>query len=124
MWSPLLRIFLQEPGLLAGHVGAYAELIRLDAERWRAHHARRLIWLLALAAASAFALLFAGVALMLHAVTGSSHWLLWAVPGGCLLLAFAAAAICLRIRPPPLAFPRVRAQMTEDMELFGLKETP
>jgi len=124
MWSPLLRILLREPGLLAGHVCAYAELIGQDAARWRAHQLRRLGCLLTLAVAAVLALLFAGVALMLHAATGSGHWLLWAVPAGALLLALAAGLACLRTRPPAPAFSRVRTQMAEDLELFGLKEPP
>ncbi len=122
MWSPLLRILLREPGLLAGHACAYAELIGQDAARWRTHQLRRLGCLLALAAAAVLALLFAGIALMLHAATGSGHWLLWAVPAGALLLALAAGLAWLRMQPPAPAFSRVRAQMAEDLELFDLKE--
>jgi hypothetical protein len=59
---------------------------------------------------------------MLFAVTGTAHWLLWAVPGVPLFVMILAAARFVRDRPAPLAFPRARAQLDEDMQLFGLKE--
>ncbi|MGK2951874.1 MAG: hypothetical protein ACSLEZ_05755 [Thiobacillus sp.] len=52
------------------------------------------------------AVLFAGVALMLYAVTGGGHWLLWAVPAAALLTAIIAAWQLARAKTVP-SFPRV-----------------
>lgn len=76
-----------------------------------------------LVAGMSLALLLAGIALMLHAVTHVSHWLLWVVPA--VPLGVAAIALwCLRREAPaPRAFAHVRTQVTEDLQLFGWKET-
>ena len=123
MLPPLLRLFMDEPALLASHAGAYTDLLCADAARWRARQLRRLLYLAAAVAALVVALALGGVALMLHAATGSSHWLLWAVPAAPLLGALAAGLAC-RASPVGESFPRVRRQIAEDMELFGLKDTP
>lgn len=82
MWPPLLRVLLDEPGLLSEYASAYAVLLRQDAAGWQARQRQRLVYLLAVASGALLALLFAGVAMMLYAATGSGHWLLWAVPAG------------------------------------------
>lgn len=36
MWPPLLRVLLDEPGLLSEYASAYAVLLRQDAAGWQA----------------------------------------------------------------------------------------
>ncbi len=123
MWPPLLRVVLDEPGLLIGHATAYAALIKQDAAGWRARLARRLAFLLLLVAGVSLALLLAGVALMLNAVTHVSHWLLWIVPAVPLGVAAIALWCLWRDAPAPRAFAQVRTQVAADFDLFGWKET-
>ena len=123
MFPPLLRLFLDEPELLVSHASAYSELFREDVARWQARQTRRLVHYLVLAASLVMALGLGGVALMLHAVTGSSHWLLWAVPVSPLLAALATGVAWRAVPRGGAAFPRVRRQVAEDLELFGLKDT-
>ncbi|MDO9221706.1 MAG: hypothetical protein Q7T90_11820 [Thiobacillus sp.] len=121
MWPPLLRVLLDEPELISGYASAYAVLLRQDAAGWRARQMRRLGYLLAVASGVLLALLFTGIALMLYAVTGGEHWLLWGVPAVPLTWAFAASWLLWRAPPTPSPFPRVREQVAQDMALFGLK---
>jgi hypothetical protein len=121
MLPPLLRVLLDEPNLVRGYASAYAALLRQDAAGWQACQRRRLGYLLALASGVLLALLFTGIALMLYAVTGNGHWLLWSVPAVPLTWALAAGWLLWRAPPPLSPFPRVREQVAQDMELFGLK---
>lgn len=122
MMPPLLRVLLGQPTLLTGYASAYAALLKQDAAWWQARQLRKLGYLLAAAAAGVLAVLFAGVALMLYAVTGGGHWLLWAVPAVSLLTAIVAAWRLTRAAQAAPSFPRVREQLAQDLQLFGLKE--
>jgi uncharacterized membrane protein YqjE len=122
MLPPLLRVLLAQPTLLTDYASAYAALLRQDVAWWQARQLRKLGYLLAAAGAGVLALLFAGVALMLYAVTGDGHWLLWAVPVVTLLAAIVAAWRLARVSQTAPSFPRVREQLAQDMQLFGLKE--
>ncbi|MBW8371884.1 MAG: hypothetical protein K0M66_13070 [Thiobacillus sp.] len=121
MLPPLLRILLDEPDLVRDYASAYAVLLRQDSAGWQARQRRRLGYLFALASCVLLALLFTGIALMLYAVTGNGHWLLWSVPALPLTWAFAAGWLLWRGPPAPSPFARVREQVAQDMELFGLK---
>lgn len=117
MFSPLLRLVLREPGLLAEHADAYADLARRDLEAWQAH-LRRCLLLWALAATWAgVALTLGGVALMLWAVSGNGHWLLWAVPLAPALGALAAAAAAAGGAGSP-GLESLREQFHRDMDMF------
>lgn len=122
MLPPLVRAMLEEPGLFTGYVRAYAVLFKQDAAWWRARQVRRLASLGALAGGGFFAVLFGGVALMMFAVTGVAHWLLWVVPAVPALVALAAAWGLRHPHPESEIFPRVREQVAQDLRLFGLKE--
>ena len=122
MWPPLLRIMLDEPALLVEHAAAYTELIRQDAVRWQAGLITRLSYLFVLGAAIFLALIFTGVALMLHAVSDVTHWMLWVVPVLPLFVAAIAAWRLWRITPVCSVFSQVRVQAAADLELFGWKE--
>ncbi|AAZ98194.1 hypothetical protein Tbd_2241 [Thiobacillus denitrificans ATCC 25259] len=122
MLPPLVRAMLEEPGLFTGYVKAYAVLFKQDAAWWRTKQVRRLVNLAALVGGGFFAVLFGGVALMMFAVTGVAHWLLWAVPVAPALVALVAAWRLRHPRPESEIFPRVREQVAQDMRLFSLKE--
>lgn len=64
------------------------------------------------------AVLFIGVALMLHAVTGNGHWLLWVVPALPVTGVPAALWRLLRMPRERASFLRVRAQIMQDMQLL------
>lgn len=121
MLPPLLRVLLAQPTLLIGYASAYSALLRQDAAGWQARQLRKLGYLLAAAGAGLLAVLFAGVALMLYAVTGGGHWLLWAIPAVALLTAIVAWRLA-RVSKTASAFPRVREQIAQDMQLFSSKE--
>ena len=120
MLPPLLRVLMTEPGLLHTYISAYGELIQQDASSWWKLKQQRLGYTLAVVGCTVLAVLFIGVALMLHAVTGSEHWLLWLVPA--LPVAGALTALWLLLRTPrePTSFLRVRAQMLQDMQLLDM----
>ena len=122
MWPPLLRVLLDEPALLAEHAAAYSALILEDAMRLQARLLRRLGYLFLLGAGVLLAVMFAGIALMLHAADEGLYWLLWTVP----LIPLVAAAIgAWRLKgdtPGSAAFSRVRAQVADDMQLAGWKK--
>tara|TARA_R110002049_G_scaffold299922_1_gene490410 strand:- start:204 stop:578 length:375 start_codon:yes stop_codon:yes gene_type:complete len=121
MWPPLFKVLLNEPTLLARHVAAYAALVKQDAHVLYVHQTRRIGYLLVLVGGVMSSLLFAGIALMLHAVTGSVHWLLWAVPAVPLAGAF-AMGWCLWRTPVSGSFPHTRAQLHQDIQLFDTQE--
>lgn len=120
MLPPLLRVLMTEPGLLDTYASAYGELIHQDASCWWTTKKRRLAYTLAVVGCAVLAVGFIGVALMLHAVTGNGHWLLWAVPA--LPVAGALAALWLLLLNPRehASFVRVRAQIRQDMQLLDM----
>lgn len=118
MLPPLLRVLLTEPGLLHTYVSAYGELIREDASSWWSSKQRRLGYTLALAGFAVLSVLFTGVALMLYAVTGNGHWLLWVVPALPVTGALTAGWLLMRIPHERASFLRVREQITQDMQLL------
>lgn len=120
MLPPLLRVLLTEPGLLHTYTSAYGELIQQDASYWWTSKKRRLAYTLATVGCAVLAVLFIGVALMLHAVTGNGHWLLWAVPALPIAGALATLWLLLRIPRERASFLRVRAQITQDMKLLDM----
>lgn len=122
MLPPLLRVLLDEPRLLVDYAAAYAALLTEDAVGWKTQRMRRLGFLLPVGVGVVLAVMFAGVALMLSAATGSGHWLLWAIPVLPLTVAIAAGWQASRAFPELLAFPRVRAQVRRDIQLFDRKE--
>lgn len=122
MLPPLLRVLLAQPTLLAGYASAYTALLRQDAAGWQSRQLHKLGYLLAAAGAGMLAVLFGGIALMLYAVTGGGHWLLWAVPAAALLTSIVAAWRLTRASQATPAFPRVREQLAQDKQLFRSKE--
>lgn len=80
MLPPLLRIMINEPRLLSEHVGAYSNLVAREAHLWQASLKRRFIFKLIATSSLFFALLFAGIALMIWGATDHLHWTLIVVP--------------------------------------------
>lgn len=122
MISPLIRIALREPGLLAEHAQGYSQLARREYRLWRGRVLRRVLWwsmalLLALAA-----LILTGTALMAWAATGTTHWLLWAVPAAPWVAAALAAWRATLVSPPDEASGRLWDQLDADIQL--IKELP
>ncbi|QLQ03860.1 MAG: hypothetical protein HZY77_14865 [Thiobacillus sp.] len=122
MWPPLLRILLDEPALLAEHAAAYSALIRQEAMHLQARLLRRLGYLLLLGGGVLLAVMFAGIALMLHAADEGRYWLLWTVPLMPLAVAAFGAWRLQGATPDYPAFSRVRAQVADDMQLAGWKK--
>lgn len=118
MLPPLLRVLLTEPGLLHTYASAYGELIHEDASSWWTSKKRRLAYSLAVAGCAMLAVLFIGVALMLYAVTGNGHWLLWVVPALPVMGVLAAGWLLVRLPRERASFLRVREQLTQDMQLL------
>lgn len=119
MLSPLIRLLISEPGLLLDHAAGYVAVIRQDAIGWPTRLKQRIGWLMVLAASGLLGMMLASVSLMLFAVTGVQHWLLWAVPG--LPLAITLITVVRLAQAPPThpSFAHVRTQLCEDMKLFG-----
>ena len=123
MWPPFFKVLLHEPALLVGHAAGYASLIQEESSGWGHQFSRRLRLYALLAVCAFLSVLFAGMALMLYAVTSTHHWLLWLVPAVPLLgVIIAGIALSARTAAPAL-FPRARAQFDKDLQLFGLKST-
>jgi uncharacterized membrane protein YqjE len=118
---PLLHLIAKEPGLLAEHAEAYAELLGEELGVASAHWKRRaLMSAIALCAIGVGAVL-AGVALMLWAVVPPENmnapWALVIAP----LVPFALAVglwITARSQSGPRAFEHVKRQLREDAALL------
>ncbi len=122
MLPPLLRVLLDEPRLLIEYASAYATLLKEDAAWWQAQQLRRLRYRVVMVVSIMLAVLFAGIALMLFAVTGNEHWVLWAVPALPLAVAVVASWQARHAMPSVPALARVRAQLAQDMRLFDMRE--
>jgi len=121
MTMPWLRLVLAEPQLLARHAQAYAELA---AAEWTeaASSLRRRMRLQALGwCGLMLAMLLAGVAVLLWAVTPPAQvhapWALWAVPLLPAALAFACLAAARRIGRAA-AFTLLRRQWQADRAML------
>lgn len=121
MLPPLLKILIDEPGLLAAHAVAYSDLIRQETGSIQARFTRRVGYWAVLAGCVLLTALFAGTALMLYAVTGVVSWLLWVVPAVPLVGALIAGSALIRM-PRGHAFPRTRAQFDEDLQALGFRD--
>ena len=123
MLPPLLRILLDEPGLLTTHVAAYSDLLRQETGTLQARLRERAAYTVVLLASGLLALVFIGVALMLFAVSGVSHWLLWLVPAVPLAVAL-VTAVLLKGLPRVAAYSQTRKQIDEDIRVLGLTDVP
>jgi uncharacterized membrane protein YqjE len=84
MIHPLFRLLVAEPQLLAEHLEAYSDLVAQELDELRAVLRRRALMIAVALLGGFVALLLAGVALMLWAITPPealrAPWVFWAVP--------------------------------------------
>lgn len=120
MIHPLLRLVATHPQLLADHAEAYVGLVGDELGQTAAAWKRRaLLGSVALFMVS-IAVIFAGVAVMLWAVTPAASlqapWVLFAVPGG----AAVVAIICVVASrsQPEAAFAELKRQMAADLAMI------
>jgi hypothetical protein len=122
MIHPLFRLLASQPHMLAEHLEAYSNLVAEELQAWQAHWQRRALLLAVALGAALVAVILAGVAAMLWAVTPASNWhapwVLLAAPGvpallalGCLLSARASA-------PEAGAFGQIRQQLAADVAML------
>ncbi len=126
MIHPLLRLAVQEPHILADHLGAYAALAGEELSKTSSSLALR-VGLYAGAGVMAFlGLILVGVALLLMAATSSDEWVRWAlilVP----VTPFAVAAVLVlvaRSKPVENAFDTLKQQVDADMALLREVNAP
>lgn len=123
----LLKLLATRPHLLLDHAQAYAALASEELALARAVWHRQAMLQAAGLLGLSGAVILAGVALILWAVTpmGQIHalWALWVTP----LVPLAAALACLRLaRQPPgePTFSHLRSQFSADMALLGSAPSP
>lgn len=96
MIHPIYMTALRRPDLIAAHLRNHVELVKKEV----ADAGRSVAYKIAGAVVALVALLLAlgltGVALMLAAVHGSSHWMLIAVPGAAWLLTAIGAIVAMK----------------------------
>ena len=119
MSHPFLRLLVTEPKLLADHAEAYADLIARDAGAWHRVLIDRFIRQVVIGVSLILSISFAGIAVMLWAVTAVSHWALFVVPALPLIV---AAAVWILPRHNGGSFATLRAQLAADATM--LREVP
>ena len=121
MIHPLFRTLATRPELLAEHLGAYAQLVSVEASETTAQLRNHALWAVGAMLGIALGTGLAGTALLLLAVVPVMDmpypWLLIAVPA----LPYALAGFCvLRMRSRPLncSFDMLREQVALDTALL------
>lgn len=116
MAKKMIELAISLPRVVVTYLDAYAELFVREAELWQHHQMGRLARMAALFGCAALALIFAGVAVMLWATTGTYSWTLWAVP---LVPAIIAVALALFQKEQPVpSFAALRRQFAVDLQLI------
>jgi hypothetical protein len=127
MFKQLLKIILLPPELIKSHAKGYVDLA--NEVGWRFLHAlKNKWWMYGLSAlAMALALVFGGMALMLWSIvpmTGAAQaWVLWALPGSCLV----ASGLCAwraRSLPIPSLLQDIQSQWQLDLAMIRSADTP
>ena len=118
MISPLIRLVLRDPGLLAEHIGGYSELARHELREYRQRLVRRLAWLLLLFGSLLTGVVLTGVSVLMWALRDAFHPAMVAVPAVPLVAALVAGLILIRDdeRTEPLA--RTWDQFDADLRLL------
>lgn len=120
MIHPFLRVVATQPQLLVDHAEAYAGLVGEELGKSAARLKRRILLLVLAAFFAAAAILFAGIALMLWAVSAPAQihasWLLIATPAVPALIAV-VCAITGRSSDGP-AFAQLKQQLASDLALM------
>lgn len=119
MIHPFVRVIATQPQLLVDHAEAYAGLVGEELGKTAAEFKQRAVMLGAAAFFAVLALIFAGVALMLHAVSPPAQvhtpWLLIATPALPAVLAIVCAV--LGRRKEGAAFAQLRQQIARDLAM-------
>lgn len=122
MIHPLFRTLATRPELLAEHLGAYGQLLSVEAGETAAQLRAQLLWSVGLAICAALGLGLGGVALIVAAAVPieamPAPWLLLTVPG----VFIAGALVCwMRMRqhrPLEGSFSLLRQQIALDTALL------
>jgi uncharacterized membrane protein YqjE len=115
MLHPLFSAIISRPDLAADHVSAYVDLVHEEVSDAGADLVKRtLAWAIAAMSGLLF-VVFAGVALMLGLLMNQFHWILIAVPGVMLAVAFIAFGRA-RSTVPAERFGQLKAQLKNDVE--------
>lgn len=117
MIHPLITLVATRPELLSEHLGAYAELVRIEAGESVARLRSRALLSLALAGSVLLGLCLGGVALMLVAVLPLAQMPIPALLTVVALAPWLAAALCglaLQRQPGLSHFPLLRQQLAQD----------
>lgn len=124
---PVIRLAISQPGLLAEHAAAYANLFSEELACGAEGFMRRLRRHVLAGACLSTGATLTGVALMLWGTQAEGamprSWLLWVVPAVPLLMgAVLTWAACVRSDPQP--FSVLREQLGADAELLRDVSTP
>jgi hypothetical protein len=111
---PIFSVLVSRPELVMDHVAGYAALAQEEANSVGTEVAKRAVAWAGCAVGALLFVLFAGIAIMLGAVSGF-HWTLVAVPAVPLVLAGAAFMVA-RKRMPGRVFAELRAQLDADAQ--------
>jgi peptidoglycan/LPS O-acetylase OafA/YrhL len=118
MLPPLLKIMINEPGLLAEHIEAYSQLIVKDVALWQ-DSVKRQFKLKAIMGGSLFlTLLFTGIAVMLWGTTNSTHWSLLVIPTIPLLTLIISGMMLLSGHVASNPFQSVKKQFCSDLRML------
>ena len=117
MLPPLLRIIINEPGLLTEHAVAYSHLISNDAHLWKASVKRQLVLKAMMGGSLLLALLFAGIAVMVWGATDHNHWTLIVVPVVPLVVAIVAGFMAAD-KSDYAPFAATKSQICTDVSMF------
>ena len=116
----LLRVVTRRPELVLDHLGAYANIVRVEGEAWVGSQARRAMWASLVVLGAAGALLGGGLALLALALMAPhamhAPGLLWILPSVPAVLAVAAWWQARRPIVPP--FHCTREQLRADAQLL------
>lgn len=118
MLPPLLKIIINEPGLLSEHLEAYSQLLIKDVTLWRASLKRQMKWKMALGGNLVLFLLLSGIAIMLWGATQTTHWSLIVIPLIPLFFAIVSALVLPRkdaVREP---FVTLKKQLCSDIQML------
>jgi|GEM_PF-1497814 len=127
MFKQLLKIILLPPELIQSHAQGYVDLAS-EAGRRFWHALIHKWWLYALSALNlVLALVFGGTALMLWSTLPMTEapqaWVLWALPGSCLVI----GGLCgwrARCLPMPSLCQDIQSQWQLDLAVIRAADTP
>ena len=118
MLPPLLKIIINEPGLITEHLQAYSQLFIKDVALWQASIQRQMKWKMILAGNLFLFIVFAGIALMLWGTSQSTHWSLTVVPLIPLLFLVLTALMQPRKDSMRKPFVALKKQFCSDMKML------